>query len=303
MKILICSDGHASADNAIRFIAQTAAACSANVTLLGVIENPGEEANLEEALRRGAQVLREEGVQVETITAKGQPIDQIRQRTLGQSYDLVVVGAERKTSGPFALSTKAYHVIKGIDPPVLVMIGKRAGMRRILVCSSGQPSMDRSIELTATIARGSRAEVTLLHVLAEPPLIYSDLLEREIRGVDKLLASNFSLARNLRQEKAAFEKLEVAVEVKLRSGDVAKELLREARDRDYDLIVTGSALTSGPIRSYVMGDVTAAIVEGADCAILVVRNGPRAKTESPYLVALRRFFRTWKSKVTGSGSA
>lgn len=290
MKILICSDGHASADNAIRFIAKTAAACSAEVTLLGVVEHPGDESALAEALGRGAQILRDEGVQVEIVNGKGHPIEQIKQRTQQQNYDLVVVGAERKTSSPFALSTKAYYIIKGIDPAVLVMIGKRPELRRILVCSSGQPSMDRTIALTAAIARGSRAEVTLLHVLAAPPLIYSDLLEREISGVDKLLASNFSLAKNLRNEKAAFEELQVPVDVKLRSGDVAQELLREARRRDFDLIVTGSSLTGGIIRTYVMGDVTAAILDGAECAVLVVRNAAQVKSHNFLFRLLHRLF-------------
>jgi nucleotide-binding universal stress UspA family protein len=294
--MLICSDGHASAENAIRFVAKTAAACSAQVALLGVIEHPSDESNLGEALRRGAQLLRDEGVQVETVTSTGHPLEQIKRRTLTENYDLVVVGAERKSSGPFALSTKAYHIIKKIEPPVLVMIGSRAELRRILVCSSGQPSMDRTIALTAAIAQGSRAAVTLAHVLAAPPLIYSDLLEREISGVDKLLASNFALAKNLRQEKAAFEKLAVPVEVKLRCGDVAGELLREARTRDFDLIVTGSALTGGVIRSYVMGNVTAAILDGAACAVLVVRNAAYASAQSSLFM---RLFQALKSRLAG----
>lgn len=297
--MLICSDGHASADNAIRFIAKTAAACSADVTLLGIVEHPADQSDLADALARGAQLLRDEGVRVEIVTGDGRPIEQIQRRTLEQNYDLVVVGAERKTSGPFALSTKAWQVIKGIDPPVLVVIGKRAELRRILVCSSGQPPLDRTIELTAAIARGSRAAVTLVHVLAEPPLIYSDLLERQISGVDKLLASSFSLAKNLRHEKAAFEKLDVSVEVKLRSGDIADELLREARARDYDLIVAGSTVTGGAIRTYLMGDVTAAIVDGADCAVLVARNAALPKIRNSYFTSLRRLFQALRSKLKG----
>jgi len=299
MKMLICSDGHASAENAIRFISKTAAACAAKVTLLGIVEHPDDHSNLGEALARQEQLLRDEGVLVKVITGKGHPIEQIKQITLEQSYDLVVVGAERKASSRLALSTKAYHIIKGIDPPVLVMIGKRAELRRILLCSSGQPPLDRTIELTAAIARGAGAAVTLVHVLAEPPLIYSDLLEREISGVDKLLASNFSLARNLRQEIAAFEKLQVPLEVKLRSGDIVEELLREARVRDYDLIVTGSAPTRGAIRTYLMGDVTAAIVEQADCAILVVRNATYQNAQRSFFKSLREFFLAVKLKLTG----
>ena len=296
MKILICSDGLSSADNAIRFIARTAAACSAEVTLLGVVEHPEGEASLQESLRREAQVLHDEGVQVQIVMGKGHPIPQIQQRTLVANYDLVVVGAERKKSSPFALSTKAYHMIQRIDPPVLMTIGRLVELRRILVCSSGTPPLDRTIELTAAIARGSHAAVTLLHVLAEPPLIYSDLLERQISGVDKLLASNFSLAKSLRREKAAYERLEVPVEVKLRSGGIADEILRESRARDFDLIVAGSTRTRGVLRAYVMGDVTAAIVDGADCAVLVVRNAIQPKAQKQHFASCRRLFQMLKAQ-------
>jgi nucleotide-binding universal stress UspA family protein len=271
--MLICSDGHASADHAIRFIGRTAAAGSAEVTLFGIVEHPDDESALGEALQRGARVLRDEGVKVEVVTRNGQPIEQIKKRTQEETYDLVVVGAERKTSSPFALSTKAYHIIKGIDPPVLVMIGKRTELRRLLVCSGGQPSMERTLELTASIARGAGAAVTLVHVMAAPPLIYSELLEREISGVEKLLASNSALGRNLRREKASFEKRGVAAEVKLRSGEVVAELLREAR----------------------AGDLTASIVDGADCAVLVVRNA----VENPYWKPFRRLIRALKGKLQG----
>jgi nucleotide-binding universal stress UspA family protein len=298
--MLICSDGHASAENAIRFMAKTAAVCSAEVTLLGVVEHPDDQSKLGEALRRGAQLLLDKGVHAETVTGKGRPIEQIKQRTHEQNYDLVVVGAERKRSSPFALSTKAYYIIKGIDPPVLVMIGSHAELRRILVCSRGEPPLPRPIALTAEIARGSRAAVTLLHVLAAPPLLYSDLLERQISGVDKLLASDYALARNLRREKDAFEKLGVPVDVKLRSGEVGNELLREARAGDYDLIVTGSTRSGGLIGAYVMGDVTAAVVDGADCAVLVVRDAAPQAGQGPFFTALRRLFEGLKSKLKDS---
>jgi len=71
---------------------------------------------------------------------------------------------------------------------------------------------------------------------------------------------------------------------------VADEVLREARAGDYDLIVTGSTRTSGVIAAYVMGDVTAAVVDGADCAVLVVRDAPSQTAQSPFFTALRRLF-------------
>src|SRR5438094_53101 len=152
MKILICSDGHAQAENAVRFISGTAAACSAEVTLLGIIEHPSDEATLLEALRRAASVLRDKHVTVEMITRTGDPLEQIQNRTREQHYDFVVIGAERKGGGPFAMSAKAYHIIKEIEPPVLVVIGARADLKRILICSGGKSYIDNAVKLTSEIA-------------------------------------------------------------------------------------------------------------------------------------------------------
>ncbi|MEA3188481.1 MAG: hypothetical protein QOD99_2311 [Chthoniobacter sp.] len=272
MKVLICSDGHARAENAIRFLASTLAACAADVTVLGIIEHPADEASLAEALRKQVQILRDKHVAVEIVTRTGQPIEEIKKRTTEQAFDFVVIGAERKNGGHFAMAAKVYHIVKTIDPPVLAVTGNRSELRRILLCSGGRTYIDRAIKLTGLLAAKSQLAVTILHVLAEPPALYSDLIARE-EDAAKLLASNSALGRNLRSEKEALEALGVRPVIKLRHGMVATEILNELEHGLYDLIVTGSALAAGPVRSYIMGDVTSEILNRADCPVFVVRGG------------------------------
>jgi len=279
MKILICSDGMPRAENAIRFIAATAAACRAEITLLGIIEHPSDEISLVDALRRGAGILRDKHVPVETITRSGHPIEQIQKRTAEEQYDLVVIGAERKGGGPFAMSAKAYHLIKEIEPPVLVMIGRRAELKRVLICSGGHNYIDRAVKLAGEIACKSPMRVTILHVMPEPPAVYAELLERD-QDTRRVLASNTALGRNLRAEKDLLEAMNVHAEMKLRHGLVVDEILAELREGDYDMVVTGSAPAGGALRTYIMGNVTSEIVNRADCAVLVVRGGGPAQEGS-----------------------
>lgn len=274
--MLICSDGHQQADYAIRFIAATAAACAAEITLLGIIEHPSDEPALLDALRRGAGILRDKKVPVETITRSGQPIEQIQKRTGEEHYDLVVIGAERKSGGPFAMSAKAYHLIKEIEPPVLVMIGRRTEPKRVLICSGGRNYIDRAVKLTGDIACKSPMRVTILHVMPEPPAVYAGLMARE-EDTARILASKSALGRNLRAEKSALEAVGVQPEMKLRHGLVVDEILAELREGEYDMVVTGSAPAGGPLRTYIMGNVTSEIVNRADCAVLVVRGGDPAR--------------------------
>src|ERR1043165_3353386 len=165
MKILICSDASEQAENAVRFAATIAGACKAETTILGITEKAGEEDRIFDALKNAQQLLREKGVNAEIISKAGEPIEEIVKRTDETAYDLVVIGATRKgTRGPFLMSAKAYKIIKAVAPPVLVVIGSRETLKRVMVCSGGEKYIDRAVEFTGKLAHATDAVVTLFHV-------------------------------------------------------------------------------------------------------------------------------------------
>jgi nucleotide-binding universal stress UspA family protein len=273
MKLLICTDGSAQAENAVRFGGMIAGKSQAEVTILAITEKSGEEDAVFESLRRAQQMLKEHGVDAEVITKAGEPIEEIVKRTDETSYDLVVIGAVRKgTRGPFLMSAKAYKIIKAVAPPVLVVIGDRETIKRILVCSGGEKYIDRAVQFSGAIARAAGAAVTLFHVMAEPPAVYTDLIKME-EDVNLLLHSSSGLGENLRREKESLEGMGVTAEVRLRHGLVISEVFKEIRRGDYDLVVTGSSPEGGNLRSYIMGNITREIVNRAECPVLVVRGG------------------------------
>src|SRR5713101_4517906 len=124
MKMLICSDGSEQADRAMRLGAAAAAACQAEVTLLGIIEAPGESKPILDSLKRGQTLLEDKKIHAELISKSGKPIQEIIKRTEEAQYDLVVIGAVRKEArGEFWMSSKSYEIIKEIKPPVLSVAG------------------------------------------------------------------------------------------------------------------------------------------------------------------------------------
>lgn len=273
MKVLICSDGSEQAQNAVRFGGLIAEQCKAETTILGITEKPAEEEAVFDGLRNAQQLLRDRGVTAELITKAGEPIEEIVKRSEETSYDLVVIGAVRKgTRGPFLMSAKAYKIIKAVGPPVLVVIGHRETLKRVLVCSGGEKYIDKAVEFSGTIARAAAASVTLFHVMAQPPAVYSDLIKME-EDVNLLLHSNSGLGQNLRREKEFLEGMGVETEVRLRHGLVISEVFKEIRRGDYDLVVTGSSPVGGTLRRYIMGNITREIVNRAECPVLVVRGG------------------------------
>src|ERR1043166_2692708 len=167
----------------------------------------------------------------------GEPVLQIVQQTSHTKYDLVIIGARWTGAvGHYWRSKRTYEVIKAIQPPVLVAIDERKELRRFLVCTGGKEFIEQAVQLTGNLAAAVGASVTLLHVMAEPPAIYADLVQLE-EDLGRLLESNSELGINLRRQKQDLEKLGVPTEVHVRHGIVVDQVFAEARDQNYDLIV------------------------------------------------------------------
>ena len=278
MKILICSDGTPPADSATRLGGLLAGASRAETTLLGITEKRANERSLRDALEAQAQSLRAGGVSPQIVVRAGEPIRQILKQTSTTTYDLVVIGSrQRGTTGRYWRSRRTYEVVKSIPPPVLVAIGECTRLKKFLVCTGGKEFIEDAVQLTGRLAAAAGASVTLLHVMAEPPAIYADLVRLE-EDVNQLLRSNSELGINLRGQKEELERLGVPTEVHVRHGLVLHQVLAETRMGDYDLIVTGSSQARGVISHYIMGDLTRSILNHANCPVLVVRAGQPANT-------------------------
>ncbi|HUK90635.1 MAG TPA: universal stress protein [Blastocatellia bacterium] len=272
MKILMCSDGSKQAQEATRFGGIIAAASQAEVTILGIMERPGHQEALFDSLRVVQQDLNAAGVTAEVTIKAGNPVEEILKKTQETHFDMVIIGAVRKGSrGPFLMSATAYKIIKVIEPPVLVVVGARQSLGSILICSGGERYIERAVALAGGMAKAAGAGITLLHVMAEPPTVYADLIELEKENAAHLLETNSDLGRNLRHEKESLESIGVKCEVRLRYGLVVDEIYNEILMGDYDLIVTGSSPAGDALRTYIMGNITREIVNRAERPVLVVR--------------------------------
>ena len=273
MKILICSDGMPAADTAARIGGMLAAACQAKTVLLGIAEKPTDEQPLRHALDTQAESVRSLGVTPEIVIQAGDPIAEMLEQTTAVKYDLVVIGARRtRTTGLHWRSEKTYEVIKAVPAPVLVAIGDCTTLRRFLVCTGGKRYIEDAVHLTAQIAKAVGGTVTLLHVMAEPPAIYANLVRLE-EDLDRLLESGSELGVNLVRQKKELEGMGVTTVVRVRHGIVADQVFAEARESEQDVIVTGSSRARGALRHYIMGDLTRTILNHADCPVLVARSG------------------------------
>ena len=273
MRILICSDGMPASVPATRLAGVISRRCGAETVLLGIVEQPVDETPLRQALEREADELRHDSVEPKIVIRAGEPIREIYNETSANEYDLVVIGAQHKgSSGLYWRSAKTYELIKAITPPVLVAIGECEKLNRFLVCSGGGAYIDEALKLTGKMAVAVTASITLLHVMAEPPAMYADLVQLE-EDLDRLLESKSELGTNLRRQKELLEKLGAKAEVRIRHGIVIDQVFQEIRAGNYDLVVTGSTRARGVVRHYIMGDLTRQILNRASCPVLVARAG------------------------------
>jgi nucleotide-binding universal stress UspA family protein len=209
-------------------------------------------------------------------------------QTTAATYDLVVIGAPRKrTSGAHWRAERTYQVIKAIPAPVLVATGGTEAVKSVVVCTGGKQYIDDAVKLTGKFAACLGASVTLLHVMAEPPAIYADLVRME-EDVDALLASGSELGRNLASQRKALEQMGVRTGIRVRHGLVLDQIFNEVRAAGHDMIVTGSSHARGPLRHYIMGDVTREIVNRATVPVLVAR--PAAQQSLGVWASLKRIF-------------
>lgn len=191
-----------------------------------------------------------------------------------EKADLLIVGATRR--GIFwrnLLGTTADRVIRGSPVPVLVMHQPFAGpVRRVLLTTdlSDESAQlhDRGADTAAALFGGDLQLRTLMVVWFDtllPPPLKEDALKETAEA-------------ELR-EFAAERPRHGAIEPRVRFGEVAREINREADEWKADLLVLGTHGRSGFSR-LALGSTAAAALRGACCNVLVV---PRAalKAEVP----------------------
>ncbi|MEK6684146.1 MAG: universal stress protein [Nitrospirota bacterium] len=174
---------------------------------------------------------------------------------------------------------------------------------KILMCTDGQPFAEEAIRFGGKFAHELDADVTVLFV--RPKAAGGDSIHRttarkkidewdlDIPGVGYLkrakeILAEAGLASRLPEgetpvrhtfRKSAEGGVELhrigrrteRVRLKLREGESAEEILTEAGQGQYDLILTGSRGHQG-LASYFIGSTALRIAEFAPCSVLIAKN-------------------------------
>mgnify|MGYP001263269185 CR=1 FL=1 len=146
-------------------------------------------------------------------------------------------------------------------------------MGRVLVCTAGKEPGLAAVECGGRVANLIRAEVTVLHVMSQiagRPALPPDVLEDPEAAAQVLMEHHAPEGVCLEEAMDILTGLEVPARPLVRHGPVVEEILDEARQGAYDLLVIGAHSTGG-LMGLLLDDVAHQIISHSDRPILVAR--------------------------------
>lgn len=143
---------------------------------------------------------------------------------------------------------------------------------RILIATDGSSYALRAAGYAFDIAKKYKAATTLLYVAELPPVIGIPPTEERIEQTRQELSHHGREA--LRKTREAAGSKNLVVEEQLVFGSAVPDILRCAREGNYDLIVIGSrGAGTGGIEQMLIGSVAEGVLHGTPCPVLMVRLG------------------------------
>lgn len=269
MKILIIVTSIEFDRAAITFGGLIARLTHARVKLLHVVL-AGKSLTAGEAILEQAQKLLPD-LPIETKLCDGRLVTRSLAELRERDHDLVVIGEGQRQALAQSTSRPLIRaIVQRSSASLLFARRSRSELKRVLICTGGTSIAEPVIHSGALLASAGGARATLLHVVGTIPTMYTGLGGIE-ETLSELLKTDTPMARNLRHGAEILEKYHVPAQLELRHGVVANEILREANVGNYDLIVTGAPERTKRLKRWLLGDVSNAVTERAQCPVLIVR--------------------------------
>jgi nucleotide-binding universal stress UspA family protein len=272
MHLLLYNDDSEMGLQALDLGRRLALSLASEVDILAIPRKAGGKEAVNKAIEKVARRLRTAGVKVTVLQRPGLMAEQVIRQACSTPYDLVVIGSEgRQGLKRWLVGSRACNVIGKTVTSILVVKGRRRKVvDNLLVCSAVGPTSDETVRFAGQVARALDASVELLHVMSQVALEEhahapdleaeaEDLIENETREGDHL-ERMLDLLRSEGVEARAY----------VRHGAVVDEIMAEAQEGRFDILVIGAHTTPG-IRSLLVDDLSEKIMLAANRPVLVVQ--------------------------------
>ena len=298
MKTLMATDGSRQATTALRAATRLLRKRDNEIHVLCVAPEFSESAPLKKServrddyikrmaretetiLERARETLRAEGVIAKTLAVTGSPSKVIV--GLADNYNVTVLGATSQydTTRP-GIGSVASRVVEHAPGIVLVCREPRGGSsQRILLCVDGSRASEQALSALTTYFNLESAEVTLMHVVETPWVnlgLDRDWFEqdgetREQKSSEIQLEEELQSNANEIIDDATDQLTRHGLDVTtvITEGNPATEVLGQAEQGEYDLIVLGAS-DADDLKHRMLGSVSAKVTGQAPCSVAVVK--------------------------------
>lgn len=273
MRVLVATGGSGHSDLAVQLANAFVEAMGAEGTILHVVRREQDRRHGETLLNRAQRLWSPQISKPQLKIRVGEPAHEIVSECYAGAYDLVIVGERvHHTILSRLLSPTAERVIAQAPCPVLVAKALTREFRNILVCDSGlneQPVITRlQRELPELLT--SEAIVTVLHVMSQmgaAPGVRGWQLRAD---AESLMEARTPEGELLFHDLELLERSTGHSEAKVRHGRVVDEILAEAENDNYDLVVIGTHRTEGWQR-LLLDDIARQVIYKVQRPVLVVQ--------------------------------
>src|SRR6185503_6321704 len=220
------------------------------------------------------------GLTTEADVAIGDPKSEIIRIAEEWGADLLVLGARGLSRFKrFLLGSVSLSVARHAPCPVLVVKGRPRKLGSVLVATDGSEDSFRAIRFLQSLPLPRQTRLRLLGVVE--PLRYPVSAPKVLRGQLVAMIREVESRRRGELEKV-LERAAAQLDQKITrvtratpTGDPASTIVATAAAHDVDLIVVG-ARGRGGMERLLLGSVSESVLGHAQCAILIVKDRPKA---------------------------
>lgn len=271
MRILAGTGGAAHSDTAVRQAAYLAQKTNSQLTILTVVHGEVDRPQARAILTRASTITAPYQIVPQTQIGLGPVAPEIVKIAKTGQFDLVVLG-ERPGHGLIKrlIGPTAERVIAQMPCPVLIARKDAGPLARILLCEGGrEPSLLERLQDRLAPLLQVAEELTVLHVMSQIAAA-PGVAGWELRAdATELMAKHTREGELLTHDTAVLQHLPLHLQAKVRHGLVVDEVVAEARDGGYSLVVIGAHQGSGWER-YLLDDLAHQIMTKIETSVLVI---------------------------------
>jgi nucleotide-binding universal stress UspA family protein len=278
-EILVATNGFEGTWPGIEYAAWLGKTLGIPVMLVGIIEekelpNIDEEAHpLQAIFGRAVKFFQENKQGYHLEIHEGHAEEIIPKKSREKDYLTVLTPLGRPPLRRLLLRRSFHQLMADIAGPILYVPSACIPPTHILICLGGLGYGSSAEDLGLEIARQVQAPVTILHVVPPIGLDYPEA--RAVQENWEHLEDTDTLSgRNLRRGLEMARKAGLAVDLKIRQGNVVEEIVSEVKGGEYNLVCMGSPYSAQGLRQLYAPNITAEVAEIIGCPVLTVRFQP-----------------------------